>query len=86
MSRHLVTEFPSEGEEDDGLQESLLYLSRLSTNGLGLEQLLTRVAGYAVQAIPGAKGPGDAGVENRRVALVVDHAAIADDQVTALGE
>ncbi len=38
------------------------------------------------QVIPGAKGPGDAGVENRRVALVVDHAAIADDQITALGK
>ena len=38
------------------------------------------------QVVPGAKGPGDAGLENRRVALVVDHAAIADDQVTALGE
>src|SRR5882724_7455294 len=29
------------------------------------------------QVVPGAKGPGDTGVENRRVALVVDHAAIA---------
>jgi peptidoglycan-associated lipoprotein len=38
------------------------------------------------QVVPGAKGPGDEGLENRRVALVVDHAAIADDQVTALGE
>jgi peptidoglycan-associated lipoprotein len=36
------------------------------------------------QVIPGAKGPGDKGLENRRVALVGDHAAIADDQVTAL--
>jgi peptidoglycan-associated lipoprotein len=35
------------------------------------------------QVVPGAKGPGDAGVENRRVSLVVDHAAIAEDQVTA---
>jgi peptidoglycan-associated lipoprotein len=35
------------------------------------------------QVVPGAKGPGDTGVENRRVSLVVDHAAIADDQVTA---
>ena len=32
------------------------------------------------QVVPGAKGPGDAGVENRRVALVIDHAAIATDQ------
>jgi peptidoglycan-associated lipoprotein len=34
------------------------------------------------QVVPGAKGPGDTGVDNRRVALVVDHAAIATDQVT----
>jgi peptidoglycan-associated lipoprotein len=33
------------------------------------------------QVVPGAEGPGDAGVENRRVALVIDHAAIATDQL-----
>ena len=33
------------------------------------------------QVVPGAKGPGDAGVENRRVALVIDHAALATDDV-----
>ena len=33
------------------------------------------------QVVAGAKGPGDEGVENRRVALVIDHAAIATDQV-----
>jgi peptidoglycan-associated lipoprotein len=33
------------------------------------------------QVAPGAKGPGDAGVENRRVALVIDHAAVATDQL-----
>jgi peptidoglycan-associated lipoprotein len=33
------------------------------------------------QVAAGAKGPGDEGVENRRVALVIDHAAIATDQV-----
>ncbi|MGH7527524.1 MAG: OmpA family protein [Gemmatimonadales bacterium] len=35
------------------------------------------------QVVPGAKGPGDAGIENRRVALVIDHAAVATDQVAA---
>lgn len=35
------------------------------------------------QVIRGAKGPGDTGIENRRVALVVDHAAVAMDQVAA---
>ena len=33
------------------------------------------------QIVPGAKGPGDDGVENRRVALVIDHAAVATDDV-----
>jgi peptidoglycan-associated lipoprotein len=33
------------------------------------------------QVIPGAKGPGEAGIENRRVALVIDHAAVATDQL-----
>lgn len=33
------------------------------------------------QVVPGAKGPGDEGLENRRVALVIDHAAIATDQI-----
>ena len=33
------------------------------------------------QVVAGAWGPGDEGVENRRVALVVDHAAIATDQI-----
>lgn len=36
------------------------------------------------QVVPGAKGPGDEGVENRRVALVIDHAAIATDQIASL--
>jgi peptidoglycan-associated lipoprotein len=34
------------------------------------------------QVVPGAHGPGQTGEENRRVTLVVDHAAIATDQVT----
>jgi peptidoglycan-associated lipoprotein len=33
------------------------------------------------QVVPGARGPGDVGVENRRVALVIDHAAVATDDV-----
>ena len=33
------------------------------------------------QVVAGAKGPGDEGMENRRVALVVDHLAIATDRV-----
>ena len=33
------------------------------------------------QVVAGAKGPGDQGIENRRVALVIDHAAVATDEV-----
>ena len=33
------------------------------------------------QVVPGAKGPGNTGVENRRVTLVIDHAAVATDRV-----
>lgn len=36
------------------------------------------------QVVPGARGPGQDGLENRRVALVIDHAAIATDQVAAI--
>ena len=34
------------------------------------------------QVVPGAHGPGQTGEENRRVALVIDHAAIATDEVS----
>jgi peptidoglycan-associated lipoprotein len=33
------------------------------------------------QVVPGARGPGDTGVENRRVTLVIDHVAVAMDRV-----
>lgn len=36
------------------------------------------------QVVPGAKGPGEDGLENRRVALVIDHAAVASDEVAAI--
>ena len=34
------------------------------------------------QVKPGARGPGEEGAENRRVALVIDHAAVATDQLS----
>jgi peptidoglycan-associated lipoprotein len=34
------------------------------------------------QVRPGARGPGEDGIENRRVALVIDHAAVATDQLS----
>jgi hypothetical protein len=42
----------------DDLRASLTALSRLSTGGLGLEDLLVQVATLAVQAIPRADGAG----------------------------
>ncbi len=58
-------------EQDDGLRDSLGRLSRLSSGALGLEQLLTRVAGYAVAAIPGADGAGLTLLEEDRPDTVV---------------
>jgi hypothetical protein len=54
-SRHLASD---RSAEEDDLQEGLAGLSRLATNRLGLEDLLTRVARFAVKAIPGADGAG----------------------------
>jgi peptidoglycan-associated lipoprotein len=57
----------------------------LATSG-GFNSATIRAVSYGEirnrQVVPGAKGPGDAGVENRRVALVIDHSAIATDQVS----
>jgi peptidoglycan-associated lipoprotein len=57
----------------------------LATSG-GFNSATIRAVSYGEvrnrQVVPGAKGPGDEGVENRRVALVIDHSAIASDQVT----
>ena len=44
--------------EDEDLRDSLADLSTLTSARLGLEELLTRVATYAVRAIPGADGAG----------------------------
>jgi len=43
--------------EEDQLRSSLTSLAQLSTD-VGLEELLTKVAPYAVRAIPGADGAG----------------------------
>jgi hypothetical protein len=39
------------------------------------------VRDYLAGIVPGAKGPGHAGIENRRVTLVIDHAGVATDHV-----
>jgi peptidoglycan-associated lipoprotein len=57
-----------------------------TAGGLGGDKLKAVSYGEARnrQVVPGAKGPGDAGVENRRVALVIDHAEVATDQISAI--
>jgi GAF domain-containing protein len=57
--------------EDEDLRESLAGLSRLASNRLPLEDLLTQVATYAVQAIPGADGAGLTLLEQDRADTIV---------------
>lgn len=75
--------------EDDALHESLTKLSRLGAGRLDLEALLTRVAGYAVQAIPGAQGAGLTLLENDRRNTIVateDFVSEVDDVQYGMGE
>jgi GAF domain-containing protein len=57
--------------EEADLRESLDRLARLPTGKLELEGLLTRVATYAVQAIPGADGAGLTLLEQDRSNTIV---------------
>ena len=57
--------------EDEDLRESLAGLSRLASNRLPLEAMLTQVATYAVQAIPGADGAGLTLLEHDRADTIV---------------
>jgi GAF domain-containing protein len=75
-------------EEDDDLREGLAGLSQL-TNRLGLEDLLTRVAIYAVKAIPGADGAGLTLLEDDRADTIVATAAFVrevDDIQYGIGQ
>ena len=56
--------------EEADLRDSLDRLSRLAAGNLELEGLLTRVATYAVQAIPGADGAGLTLLEQDRPDIV----------------
>ena len=51
-------------DEDEDLRSSVASLATLATSSLGLEELLTEVAGFAVRAIPGADGAGLALIES----------------------
>jgi transcriptional regulator with GAF, ATPase, and Fis domain len=57
--------------EEEDLRESLQGLSRLTSDQLPLEDLLTQVATYAVQAIPGADGAGLTLLEQDRTDTIV---------------
>jgi GAF domain-containing protein len=75
--------------EDTDLQDSLSGLAQLGSSRLGLEDLLTRVATYAVQAIPGADGAGLTLLENDRASTIVATATFVtqvDDIQYALGQ
>jgi transcriptional regulator with GAF, ATPase, and Fis domain len=75
--------------EDDDLADSLTALSRLSSVRLDLEELLTRVAAYAVQAVPGADGAGLTLLEPDRADTIVKTAPFVrevDDIQYGLGE
>lgn len=58
-----------------------------TSGGLGADKLKAVSYGESRnrQVVPGATGPGEEGIENRRVALVIDHAAVATDEI-ALGD
>ena len=75
--------------EDHDLQEGLAGLSRLAANRLGLEDLLTRVATFAVKAIPGADGAGLTLLEAGRPDTIVATATFVgeiDDIQYGLGQ
>jgi GAF domain-containing protein len=75
--------------EEADLRDSLDRLSRLASGNQELEGLLTRVATYAVQAIPGADGAGLTLLEQDRADTVVSTAAFVteiDDIQYGIGE
>lgn len=65
--------------EDEDLQTSLAGLAGLASTRLPLTALLTRVAGLAVQAIPGADGAGLALLEEGRSETLVTTADFVAD-------
>src|SRR5215212_6999888 len=75
--------------EDEDLRDSLAGLSRLASNRLPLEDLLTQVATYAVQAIPGADGAGLTLLEEGRSNTIVTTASFVrqiDDVQYGMGQ
>src|SRR6478672_5214314 len=62
-------------DDDGNLAESLIALSRLSSAPFSLEDLLIRVAMFAVRAIPGADGGGLTLIKQGRPDTIVTSAA-----------
>ena len=78
-----------EAADDQDLMDSLTALAGLSTARLGLEDLLTEVATFAVQAIPGADGAGLTLIESDRADTIVKSdpfVKAVDDIQYGLGE
>ncbi len=78
-----------EESEDFDLAESVTALSRLSSGWDRIEDLLVQVAGYAVQAIPGADGAGLTLSEMGRPDIIVktaDFVREIDDIQYSLGQ
>ena len=71
VDRPAEADLQQRSAEEADLRESLDQLSRLAVTNLELESLLTRVARYAVQAIPGADGAGLTLLEHDRPDIVV---------------
>ena len=74
---------------DHALTSSLAALGRLATGRLDLEDMLTRVAKYAVDAIPGADGAGLTLMEDSRADTIVataDFVRQVDDIQYTMGE
>lgn len=77
------------GEHADDLQVSLSRLGQLATGLLPLEDSLTRVADFAVRAIPGAEGAGLTLLEANRSDTIVataEFVAEIDDIQYGLGQ
>jgi GAF domain-containing protein len=75
--------------EDEDLRESLAGLAQLASNRMPLEELLTQVATYAVQAIPGADGAGLTLLEDDRSDTIVATASFVteiDDVQYGMGQ
>lgn len=75
--------------EDDRLADSVSGLAALSQGSMPLRDLLTRVARYAVDSIPGADGAGLTLIEDDRTDTIVstaDFVRAVDDVQYGLGD